>query len=457
QTQELDAAQTGALLQISGNVRELSGQTTLIATEINAVADETAPVIEPVVYDPPASAVEALFYNESLEGMLVTAVSPAIAIAPTTQYGEYALVAEKWGVSEVQRTELPATGYLVFVDDGSSAVHADQSTLPYAVTKGDVVTDLTGPLAFTYGAFKIEPVVTPTVVMGERPLPTLPEAAANQFTIATFNVENMFDDQLPNPADPPLPSAEEYAVKLTKVADAIVRMGAPTILGLQEVENIGVLQDLAAQDALAAYGYEAYLVEGEDSRGIDVGYLVRGDRVTVEGFANYPEPSGLTARPPLLITATVHLDTGDQRLYVLNNHFLSLSAGEEATEATRTAQAAWNVSLMEHIRTVDPEAQFVVLGDLNSFYQTPPLDTLEAAGLHHAYEFLPEEERPYTYIFEGGTQSLDHILLSEGLFARVTAVTTLPIDADYPLPEPGDLSARGVSDHDPLVVTLTFE
>ncbi len=85
-------------------------------------------------------------------------------------------------------------------------------------------------------------------------------------------------------------------------------MGAPTIVGLQEVENIDVLEDLAEQEAIADYDYQPFLVEGTDSRGIDVGYLVRGDQATVEGASAYPAPEGLTSRPPLLITVTLHLD-----------------------------------------------------------------------------------------------------------------------------------------------------
>lgn len=448
-----------SLVQASGRVRELSGQTTLDAQAVTILPGNEEAGIAPIIYDPPADPLAALQYNESLEGMLVWVAEPAIAIAPTTQYGEYALVYEKWGIDTVRRTELPESGFIIFVDDGASSTHADQSTLPYGVAKGDVVVDVIGPLAYTFGNYKIEPLNKPMIMPtgAERPLPTLPEATANQITIATFNVDNLFDTAFPHPDSPPRPSAADYALKLNKVADAIVRMGAPTILGLQEVENEGVLETLATLDVLAPYQYQAILVEGEDSRGIDVGYLVRGDRVTVEGFANYPEPSGLTARPPLMMTVTVSVASGEERLYVLNNHFLALSAGEEATEPTRTAQAAWNVTLMARIWQQDPSAQFVVLGDLNSFYQTPPLDTLQGAGLRHVFEFLPRLARPYTYIFEGGTQTLDHILLSPGVYEQVTAVTTLPINADYPPPQPGDATARRVSDHDPLIVTLTYE
>jgi predicted extracellular nuclease len=233
-------------------------------------------------------------------------------------------------------------------------------------------------------------------------------------------------------------------------------MGAPTIIGLQEVENIDVLQDLVEEESIAELGYEPFLVEGNDSRGIDVGYLVRSDRAMVESAAAFDAPGDLFARPPLVITVTVHLESGDQTIIVLNNHFLSLSAGEEATEPVRAAQAAWNATAVEQLAVNAPEAHFVVLGDLNSFYQTLPLDKLEQAGLRHVYQYLPEEERPYTYNFAGRTQTLDHILVSPALFDRLTLVEVLHSNADYPLGDPEDSSPRRVSDHDPLVAIFTF-
>ncbi|MEZ4646622.1 MAG: lamin tail domain-containing protein [Chloroflexota bacterium] len=447
----------GDLVQLTGRVRELSGQTTLNVTNPDALIIHSSdnPLPPATVIDPPQETAAAAIYNETLEGMLVTLGETAVAAAPVTQYGEYVLVYDRWGVETVPRGA--ETGFFIIVDDGSSIVHESQETLPTPIAVGDQISDLTGPLAFTYDQFKIEPIVTPTVIMAERPLPSLPPIADNELRIATFNTENFFDNSDPHPSSPPLPTRDEYEHKLAKLADAIVHMGAPQIIGLQEVENIDVLADLAATEALASFNYQPYLIEGYDSRGIDVGYLVRTDVVTISGFTAYPEPNGLMSRPPLVITATVQGPSGPLTFYVLNNHFLSLSAGEEATEATRTAQAAWNVTIMDEIRAAHPDALFVVMGDLNSFYETPPLTTLQASGLHHVYEFLPDEERPYTYIFEGATQTLDHILLSPELFDAVTAVTALHIDANYPLPSTDDASAKHVSDHDPLIVSIELK
>ncbi len=448
-------AAVGDLVQVHGRVRELSGQTTLDMSEVTLLSSEM-PLPDPIPLDPPADPDEALVYLESLEGMLVAVNETAVAIAPTTRYGEYTLVLQKWGASTVARTD--DAGYLIYVDDGSMMAHENQATMAYVVSGGDLVTDLVGPLAFTFGNYKIEPMAIPQIVAGERPLPTLPQTAPNQFSVATFNVENLFDLVDPHPSSPPRPTLDEYRTRLDKVAAAIVSMAAPTIVGLQEVENIDILADLIELEALAIYGYMPALIEGDDSRGIDVGFIVRSDQATIEGFASYPAPGELFSRPPLLITTTIHLPTGDQTVYVLNNHFLSLSGGEAATEPIRNAQAAWNAELVAQIQASDPDGHVIVLGDLNSFYDTRPIHTLQAAGLRHVYEAVgPDEPLPYTYIYQGRTQTLDHILVSEGLFGRMTAVTALKIDADYPLAQPEDATARRVSDHDPLIAVFTFE
>jgi uncharacterized repeat protein (TIGR01451 family) len=450
---------TGDSVRVHGQVREISSQTTLHALnpqDIELISSD-GELPDPVDYDPPSGAEEALIYKESLEGMLVTVDEPAVAIGPTTRYGEYVLLRESWDIDSVRRGE--EAGHFIFVDDGSEATHENQSTLSYTpIARGDKITGLTGPLAYTFGQHKIQPISTAEIVSQEQPLPTLPPTKANEFSAATFNVENLFDLLDPHPSSPPLPTLDEYRLKLGKIAEAIVGMGAPTIIGLQEVENIDVLEDLVAQEQIAIFDYVPFLIEAEDPRGIDVGYIVRSDRATVEGVGNYPAPEGLTTRPPLVITTTVHLSQGDMTVYVLNNHFSSLASGEEVTEPRRTAQAAWNATLVERIRQADPEGQIIVMGDLNSFINTPPLDAIEESGLRHVYDFLDSaDDWPYTYVFQGATQSLDHILVSEGLFANLILVDALHIDADYPIMNLEDSSARHVSDHDPLVVIFSFE
>jgi predicted extracellular nuclease len=232
-------------------------------------------------------------------------------------------------------------------------------------------------------------------------------------------------------------------------------MGSPTIVGFQEVENISVLEDVSQHDFIEAFDYLPVLVEGMDSRGIDVGYLVRGDQVELLSVTQHPAPEGLTSRPPLLIEVSLKQDP-QRKIYVINNHFTSMAAGELATEPQRSGQASWNLEVIAAIIQEDPSAEVAVIGDLNSFYDSPPLDILRNGGLNHVYEF-GVVEMPYTYIYQGESETLDHILLTPSLHSDITRVHILHTNADYPSFDPGDNSPLGLSDHDPVVVVFSLE
>ena len=448
----------GDKVKVNGRVREDSGQTIVrsaVPADVIVRENEGPVVIEPIAYDPPADFVEANVYKESLEGMLVAIEQPATVVGPTNNYGETIVVSDKWETDLVHRSDGPV-GYLIWVDDGTFRSHDDQSTLPMAAARGDRLLAAAGPLAYTFGNYKIAPVEIPTVARVEHELPSLPEASDNQFSIATFNVENMFDSENPHPDSPPRPLPDAYQHDLRKMASAIMSMGVPTIVAVQEIENLGVLEDLVSQPELVEYNYMPASLESKDSRGIDQGYLVRGDIVTVDDLSLRDAPGELFSRPPLVLKATIHLDAGDQKVVLLNNHFLSLSAGEAQTEPVRDNQAAWNGLLVEELSASSPDAAVIVLGDLNSFYYSKPINTLQEIGLRHAYEFFEnEDDLPYTYIFEGAAQTIDHILMSENLFDNLTAVQALHIDADFPVPDVEDDSAQRVSDHDPLWTLYT--
>jgi endonuclease/exonuclease/phosphatase family metal-dependent hydrolase len=242
---------------------------------------------------------------------------------------------------------------------------------------------------------------------------------------------------------------------LTKIANTILAAGVPTIVGLQEVENIGILEDLAQHDLLMEFEYIPILIEGTDSRGIDVGYLVRGDRASVLDVEQYPAPNGITSRPPLLIQVLVDTPIGSTEVYLINNHFTAMSGGELATEPRRSAQAEWNVSLLEDVLAEVPDANVAILGDLNSYYDSKPIDILRDAGLRHVFEELDPEQR-YTYIYQGGSQTLDHILITSGFWDMLVSVHVYHADADFPPHAPGDSSPKHQSDHDPVIAIFSI-
>lgn len=447
----------GDLVQVEGIVREPSSQTTLIVDEpVNIVVlSQANPLPSPQELVPPATTAEANPYYESLEGMLVQVTRSAVAVAPTTKYGEYVIVLPEYA-AEGQLTHIyqgEDNGFAIVVDDGTNLTHSDNTTLPYTVATGDIVNNLVGPLAYTYGQYKIEPISSPLISASDfRPTPLQP-ASEDEFNIMTWNVENLFDTRAPHPSDPPLPSRAEYDRDIEKVANTILAAGTPIVIALQEVENINILQDICDHELLSYYGYQPILEEGTDSRGIDVGYLVRGDRASVIDVQQRPAPEGLTSRPPLILHVEITTSSGTANVYLINNHFLSMSGGELATEPTRTAQAAWNVALVEELLAQNPDAHVAILGDLNSYYASLPIETLRDGGLIHVMDVLSPEER-YTYIYQGQAQVLDHILITPALNDFLSRVVILHVNADFPFADPADTSPQHKSDHDPLIATF---
>ncbi len=443
----------GDLVEVSGLVRESSGQT-LIDLESPAqvtIARKSVQLPAPIPLDPPQDGVSAEQYYEALEGMLVEVNEPALAVSPTTRYGEFSMVLARHGIERFYRGD--EIGWMITADDGSEVVHYDRSQLPFVVTTGDQLSGLVGPLAYTFGQYKLEPTTTPELVHEPAPLPSSAKRDPGTFQIMTWNVENLFDILDPHPADPPRPRKADYDLALTKVANTIVAGRFPEIIALQEVEHIGILEDLTDHGLLRDMGYQPILIEGTDSRGIDVAYLVRSDQVELVRVEQYPAPGGLTSRPPLLIEVRLPSLFDDRPIFILNNHFTSLAGGEQATEPRRTAQAAWNLEILQGLLAQDPEAYGVILGDLNSFYSSAPIDLLRDSGLHHIMEDMPEEGR-YNYIFQGVSQTLDHILVTGNMVNSLEDVVILHVNADYPPMEPGDESPIRKSDHDPVIAVF---
>jgi predicted extracellular nuclease len=447
---DLPEVSPGDLVTVTGRVREYFQQTELEVTspvKVEVIGKTKLP--DPILLDPPADNLESALYYESIEGCLVEIDGWAVVVGPSTRYGEFVVVLEE---DEISRSWQDSDhGNLIHIDDGSSVTHDYADTLPYALSVGDSVRYLQGPLAFTFGNYKVELVTDVVVRSGKLTAEPLSPLEEGYLRIMSWNVENLFDFVVPHPSSPPLPKVSEYKRDITKVALTIEAAGFPTVVGLQEVENLEILEDIAAEPILAGYDYQAVLIEGTDSRGIDVGYLVRGDRAAVVDQVQYPAPGNITSRPPLMIQ--IKADDGDEVYYILNNHFTSMSGGEEATEPRRNAQAAWNVEIAQELLGENPEAYLAVIGDLNSYYGSLPIQTLEEGGLSNLFDTANPNER-YTYIYEGNSQVLDHILVNDNLLDTLISLDVLHSNADYSLPFPSDTSLYHISDHDPVIATF---
>jgi uncharacterized protein len=120
-----------------------------------------------------------------------------------------------------------------------------------------------------------------------------------------------------------------------------------------------------------------------------------------------------------------------------------------SSEVQRNQQATLLAGFVGDILALDPTANVAVIGDLNDFQFSPPVQKLKDAGLTPLIETLPPAER-YSYVFDGNSQALDHIMVSSNL--RNTALAAAGFDIVHVNSEFIDQA----SDHDPQLVQLTM-
>src|SRR5919109_1426302 len=117
-----------------------------------------------------------------------------------------------------------------------------------------------------------------------------------------------------------------------------------------------------------------------------------------------------------------------------------------SSEVQRHQQAQIVHDFVASILADDPSANVVVDGDLNDFEWSDTVSILKSGVLHDLMDTLPENER-YSYVFEGNSQTLDHILTSDALFGRPFVFDPVHVNAEF---------ADQASDHDPSVVKVAL-
>ena len=463
----------GDEVKLSGKVSEYYGMTQMYRPYITILSSDN-PLPEPVELNPPFDDYASDVYYESLEGMLVS-VECMRAVAGTNSYGEAAGVVADTGIKRVFQDDPAGTGGIIFTDDaGGCLVNA---------RTGNKIKNLVGPLDYSYDEYKVLPSAdNPPEVVPERWAESNiigPKGLRSGFTVATYNLYNLFDEVNAPDKDDPVNDPEEVEFMLTKHATAIHDfLRVPDLIAVQEVENLEILQRLA--DTAPIQGiYGAVLVDGPDARGIDVGLLYRLDRVEVVSAEarqtctdlgdaygpgtdpNFPceeDFNPLFSRPPLV----VHLRTivnswwcryrSGTDLWLVINHFKS--KGEYAPyyadpEPRRIQQAEWVNSLVDEIQDGNRYAKVMVLGDLNSFNNEAPIDTLEDGGLYNLINSVRKKSR-YTYIYRGVSEVLDYIMVARSLRWRFIQSRIVHFNVDFPYDTWADDPTTGIrsSDHD---------
>jgi hypothetical protein len=367
------------------------------------------------------------------------------------------------------------------------------------VSTGASISIAAGVLDYAFRTWTVlpDPNALTIVAPGAGPQPVAVPSAA-EYQIASMNLQRFFDTVNDPATDDPVLTAAAYATRLAK-ASLIVRdyLHAPDIIGVQEAENLTVLQDLAARidaDAAAAGqplpGYGAHLLEGNDIGGIDVGLLTRSN-VTVHSVAQWRAdetytnprnglPELLNDRPSLILDATVEgpVDRVPAHVFVVVNHLRSLNDIDDPVDgvrvrAKRKAQGESVAQLLVELQTANPEVPIVSVGDYNAFEvndgfvdllgiirgdQAPSEQVVDWSPLGlDANMVSAAPAGDYSYSFDGNAQTLDHVLVSSAAAAALSGFGHAHVDADFPEVLRGDpFRPERLSDHDPAIARFTF-
>jgi predicted extracellular nuclease len=453
---------------------------TMVIEDDSSGSVETTGTYEPTM--------DGIDFYESLEGMRVQ-VNNAVAVGPTNDFGEIPVLGDSGTKASGRATRgsiiIRSNDYnpeRIFIDDvfvSTPDVHVG-ATFPGAIV---------GVMDYSFDNYKLLATTLPSVVASTLTRETTdPVSGPSELSVATFNVENL--------------SPNDSATKFNTLASLIVNnMRAPDIIGLEEVQdNNGATNDSVVSasttasmliSAIQAAGGPTYqyrdIAPADDQDGgqpggnIRVAFLYRTDRgvsfisraggtataaTTVVSGPSGPELSFSPGRVDpnnVAWAATRKPLVGEfmfkgRKLFVIVNHFSSKGGDEPlygvnqpptlTTEAKRIQQAQAVNSFVDQILAVDPNANIVVVGDINDFQFSPTMTALTDGGvLNPMIDTLPQSER-YSYIFEGNSQALDHILVSDNLFNNAAPeYDVVHVNAEF---------HDQASDHDPSLVRLTF-
>ena len=180
-----------------------------------------------------------------------------------------------------------------------------------------------------------------------------------------------------------------YKQKLENEAKVISEMGraytgtAPVVVGLIEVENRQVVEDLVKEPALAKYDYGVVHYNSYDYRGIDVAFIYQKRRFTpskswkkeVKVFGD----NGNREYTRDILVLTGFLD--NEKVAFFLNHWPSRRGGEAASLPKRNAAAAILKKEMDSVKSLDPSTKLIAMGDFNDDPISPSLKNyLKAVG-----------------------------------------------------------------------------
>ncbi len=361
------------------------------------------------------------------------------------------------------------------------------------VRLGDSVENLSGILDYSYSAYRILPITTPTfnATNAREQSPTI--GSTSEIKVASFNVLNYFNGDGQGggfPTSRGADSFEEFTRQSNKIAAAIAEINAD-VVGLMEIENDGYDELSAIADLtdklnsiMGANTYQYISIDANQLGGdaIAVGLLYKPSSVTLAGntMTTNEAPFDFGNRQPLVQSFTSN--TSGEAFTVAVNHFKSKGSCGSASGGNadqNDGQACWNelrtqaatklVSWLNTKPTGVETDHILITGDLNAYGKEDPIEAITASGYRN---LIAEKVGPnaYSYGFGGEVGYLDHMLASNALTALVDTVDEWHINADEPRAFDYNMEKKSdqqlasyygsdayrASDHDPVIVSFTF-
>ncbi len=195
--------------------------------------------------------------------------------------------------------------------------------------------------------------------------------------IAFYNVENLFDtidtegvyDSEYTPLGKKKWNSIKYNQKLENLAEVIHQLGfqnqAPDLLGLAEIENRSVIEDLIKQNKLNKLNYKIVHYDSPDKRGIDVGLIYNSKRFKVDtSFTRtltLPKDTSFFTRDLLCVQGKIE----GEAFNIFIAHWPSRRGGEKQSSYKRIAAAKMARQVIDSLTKLNPTVKTILMGDLN--------------------------------------------------------------------------------------------
>lgn len=166
-------------------------------------------------------------------------------------------------------------------------------------------------------------------------------------------------------------NTEKYYHKLDNLSKVIAEMATEIVpdglalLGIAEIENKNVVEDLVKTEKLKARNYQIVHYESPDKRGIDVGLIYNPNQFKLESSKSFtlkiPGDSSFFTRDQLLVSGVLN----GEKVHVIVAHWPSRSGGEKRSAPKRIAAADLGRAIIDSLLTYDKNAKIIYMGDLN--------------------------------------------------------------------------------------------